>query len=118
MLSTLSSQLHFVRDIQKVETNGVAPLQAIRDETSKGAREQTIGIEQLRETLDNEDVIGHARRPRRRRTSLVNPEVESWQVLANASETSGPYFVVRSASTEPAQATEKVDMLEKKSIKA
>src|SRR3954454_3409908 len=33
MLKTLHSQLHFVRDIQSVDTEGVEPLQSIRDET-------------------------------------------------------------------------------------
>ncbi|KAI1428042.1 hypothetical protein F5Y12DRAFT_104714 [Xylaria sp. FL1777] len=68
MLATLSSQLHFVRAIQGVDTTGVAPLRAIRDETAAGLREQTVGLAELREALEAEDVVGHARRPRRRLT--------------------------------------------------
>ncbi|KAI0459006.1 hypothetical protein F5B21DRAFT_375119 [Xylaria acuta] len=68
MLATLSSQLHFVRAIQGVDTAGVAPLRVIRDETASGLREQTIGLAELRHALEAEDVVGHARRPRRRRT--------------------------------------------------
>jgi len=68
MLATLSSQLHFVRAIQGVDTADVAPLHAIRDETAQGLREQTIGLAGLREALDAEDIVGHARRPRRRRS--------------------------------------------------
>ncbi|KAI1297391.1 hypothetical protein F5Y03DRAFT_283508 [Xylaria venustula] len=68
MLATLSSQLHFVRAIQSVDTTGVAPLRAIRDETAAGLREQTVGLEELRHALEAEDVVGHARRPRRRQT--------------------------------------------------
>ncbi|KAI3341300.1 hypothetical protein F4824DRAFT_309473 [Ustulina deusta] len=66
MLATLGSQLHFVRAIQDVDTAGVAPLRAIRDETAVGLREQTVGLAELRDALEAEDVVGHARRPRRR----------------------------------------------------
>ncbi|KAI0974789.1 hypothetical protein F4678DRAFT_350907 [Xylaria arbuscula] len=72
MLATLSSQLHFVRAIQGVDTTGVAPLRAIRDETTAGLREQTVGLEELRHALEAEDIVGHARRPRRRRTPRSN----------------------------------------------
>ncbi|OTA57264.1 hypothetical protein K449DRAFT_140716 [Hypoxylon sp. EC38] len=114
MLRTLESQLHFVRAIREVDTTGVEPLRAIRDETAQGLREQTIGLEQLKEALANEDIVGHARRPRRRRGGIGgvsgqkegevrgDPEVEGWDVLGNASETAGRYFVVRTGSTGPA----------------
>ena len=39
MLSTLSSQLHFVKDIQSVDTTGVEPLRSLRDETAEGEKE-------------------------------------------------------------------------------
>lgn len=67
MLATLSSQLGFVRAIQSVDTDGVAPLRVIRDETALGLREQTIGLAELRDALESEVVVGHAKRPRRRR---------------------------------------------------
>ncbi|KAI0124532.1 hypothetical protein F4776DRAFT_207792 [Hypoxylon sp. NC0597] len=112
MLRTLESQLHFVRAIREVDTTGVEPLRAIRDETAQGMREQTIGLEQLKEALAKEDIVGHARRPRRRRgiggagqkegEDKADPEVEGWDVLGNASETAGRYFVVRTRSTGPA----------------
>ncbi|KAI1817138.1 hypothetical protein GGS20DRAFT_534744 [Poronia punctata] len=127
MLGTLSSQLHFVRAIQSVDTAGVTPLRVIRDETTDGLREQTIGLAQLQEALDAEDIVGHAKRPRRRRPQTqpqessngsrqastgptsqdssqkqhqktVTDEVDNWDVLAGASETAGGrYFVVRSS---------------------
>ncbi|KAI0853735.1 hypothetical protein F5Y00DRAFT_223455 [Daldinia vernicosa] len=108
MLSTLTSQLHFVRAIRSVDTAGVEPLRAIRDETALGQREQTIDLEQLKDALANEDVVGHARRPRRRRqrqggSDSADPGVEGWDVLAGASETAGRYFVVRTGSTGPAR---------------
>ncbi|KAK6825729.1 hypothetical protein PG987_013223 [Apiospora arundinis] len=103
LLTTLRTQLHFVRSIQSVDTTGVAPLAAIRDETARGRREQTIGLETLREALANEYVVGHSRRPRRRREEQEQlkkegrrNEAEDWDALAGASETAGRYFVVRS----------------------
>ncbi|RYP54032.1 hypothetical protein DL768_001034 [Monosporascus sp. mg162] len=115
MLADLEAQLGFVRAVREVDTRGVAPLRAIRDETTAGAREQAVGLDALRDALAAEDVVGHARRPRRRRgvggfgsgsedetgrgggagTGRRN-EVEDWDVLGGASETAGPYFVVRS----------------------
>ncbi|KAI1737095.1 hypothetical protein F4680DRAFT_220367 [Xylaria scruposa] len=127
MLATLSSQLHFVRAIQGVDTTDVAPLRVIRDETAAGLREQTIGLAELREALGAEDVVGHARRPRRRRIQKAGGqesrssgveerdterrsasqdqeqtlnEEGNWDVLGGATETAGGrYFVVRSSGT-------------------
>ncbi|KAI1269473.1 hypothetical protein F5Y18DRAFT_99513 [Xylariaceae sp. FL1019] len=116
MLSTLSSQLHFVRSIQSVNTAGVSPLRVIRDETSNGLREQTIGLADLRSALGREDIVGHAKRSRRRSAlatqssedvtaSHQKPEEQpremcdqqsNWDVLGGASETAGRrFFVVR-----------------------
>ncbi|KAI2471789.1 hypothetical protein F4781DRAFT_77292 [Annulohypoxylon bovei var. microspora] len=116
MLSTLESQLQFVRAVRAVDTTGVEPLRAIRDETAEGMREQTIGLGQLKEALAKEDIVGHARRPRRRRTDnsarargrtgeeSADPSVESWDVLGGASKTAGRYFVVKTGSMDPTQA--------------
>lgn len=101
MLETLHSQLHFVRDIQQVDTEGVEPLQSIRDESEAGIREATIGLEDLQEALGKEDIVGKNLKPRRRRGEKVNAEdVENWDVLGTASEKidtpAGKFFVVRS----------------------
>ncbi|KAK7978277.1 hypothetical protein PG988_005767 [Apiospora saccharicola] len=110
LLTTLRTQLHFVRSIQGVDTAGVAPLAAIRDETARGRGEQTIGLEALKEVLADEDVVGHSRRPRRRRVEQEQQkkegqrnEAEDWDALAGASETAGRYFVVRSGKGGEAQ---------------
>ncbi|KAL7623991.1 hypothetical protein AAE478_005548 [Parahypoxylon ruwenzoriense] len=110
MLSTLESQLHFVRAVREVDTAGVEPLRAIRDETAQGMREQTIGLEQLKDVLAREDVVGHARRPRRRRQEQnIDPAVEGWDVLCGASEVAGRYFVVRTGrSSSPAKPSSQV----------
>lgn len=101
MLKTLHSQLHFVRDIQSVDTEGVEPLQSIRDETEEGVKEATIGLEDLKNAFKNEEFVGRNRRPRRRRGEPVNTKgVEDWDVLGTASEKAetpgGRFFVVRS----------------------
>ncbi|KAK6080451.1 DUF726 domain protein [Seiridium cupressi] len=99
LLNTLRSQLHFVRNIQSIDTTGVEPLVSIRDETSQGVQEQTIGLDALQEALGRENVIGHNKRPRRRREEGKKEQikgVEDWDVLKGASEKVGRYFVVRS----------------------
>lgn len=99
MLKTLHSQLHFVRDIQSVDTHGVEPLQSIRDETEEGIKDITIGIEDLKEALEAEEIKGRNKRPRRKREEPVDTKgVENWDVLGAASkkvETPlGKYFIV------------------------
>ncbi|KAK4101362.1 hypothetical protein N658DRAFT_425461 [Parathielavia hyrcaniae] len=101
LLRTLHAQLHFVRDIQRVDTAGVEPLSSIRDETPEGLREATVTLTTLRHALAEEEVYGRCRRPRRKRrggmeTGKVEEGVEDWDVLGCAAETVGRYFVVRS----------------------
>lgn len=106
MIRDLQAQLHFVRAIQSVETRGVEPLRSIRDDTADGRREVTIGLEQLRDVLAQEDTVGHRRRPRRRRYHAADTAVTetsgadgAWDVLGEASRTARGYFVVRSKPT-------------------
>lgn len=58
MLKTLESQIHFVKKIQKIDTTGVEPLVAIRDETAESIREQTISLATLQPYLDREKKVG------------------------------------------------------------
>ncbi|GAB1313029.1 60S ribosomal protein L7 [Madurella fahalii] len=104
--STLQTQLHFVRAIQLVNTDGVAPLRSIRDETRQGLREAAITSDtpQIRAALAEEEAYGRWKRPRRRR-ALNKADggrplkgVEDWDVLGSAREKVGRYFVVRSGS--------------------
>lgn len=108
---TLQSQLHFVRAIQAVDTTGVAPLSAIRDETAAGRREQTVTLNHLAEVLQSERSVGRARRPRRLRvTAATTKGAESgrvstddepgWDVLGAAKRRAGQYFVVKSSSSK------------------
>lgn len=95
MLSTLSSQLHFVKDIQKVDTTGVEPLRSLRDETAQGEKEAEIGLEALKDAFAGEEIRGkHHRRIRRRRDGQTLRAEEKWDVLGTASKRVGRYFVV------------------------
>lgn len=105
MLESLHSQLHFVGDIQSVNTDGVEPLVRIAVETEEGIREKTIGLEDLKHVLDQEVVIGRNKRRRRVKgevaAAATSSEGVEWDVFKTASETvevpgSGRYFVVRS----------------------
>jgi hypothetical protein len=105
ILSTLHSPLHFVRNIQLVNTEGIAPLHSIRDETEQGLAEATITTTTLQEALADEETYGKHKRPRRRRgAAKVDGAglkgVEDWDVLGAAGEKVGRYFVVRSGKGE------------------
>ena len=99
MLKTLESQIHFVREIQKVDTTGVEPLRAIRDETAEGIEEQTIRLADLQEYLDAEEVVGRNGRIKRR--PKEDPEAklaEDWDPFVMSEgqgKNKGRYFFVR-----------------------
>ncbi|EJT79171.1 hypothetical protein GGTG_04259 [Gaeumannomyces tritici R3-111a-1] len=93
---TLRAQLRFVRDVQAVDTAGVAPLRSIRDETAAGRREQAIGLEQLGGELELERPFGRSGRPRRRTAQVAAATHEPWDVLQTAPRRAGNYFIVKS----------------------
>lgn len=95
MLKTLSSQLHFVQEIQKADTTGVQPLQSLRDETAQGEQDAELGLEALKEALAAEDVRGKFHpRIRRRRDGAQSVKKDEWSVLGTAGKKTGRYFVV------------------------
>jgi Asp-tRNA(Asn)/Glu-tRNA(Gln) amidotransferase C subunit len=97
MLDTLAAQLHFVGEIQRVDTTGVKPLRAIRDETTAAEEEQTIGLDTLKEALAKEKTIGKWHRRIQRDTTLVDAkDVEDWDVLGSAEKKAGRFFFVES----------------------
>lgn len=101
MLRTLHSQLHFVRDVQNVDTAGVKPLRSLRDETTTGMVEMTIGLQELQYALGKEVQFGHKKRPKRVRGAKINTAgIEDWNPLQTASRTAGEYFVVQSGKKE------------------
>jgi Asp-tRNA(Asn)/Glu-tRNA(Gln) amidotransferase C subunit len=95
MLKTLSSQLHFVKEIQKADTTGVQPLQSLRDETAQGEQEAELGLEALKDALAAEEVRGKFHpRIRRRRDAAQTVKKDEWNVLGSAGKKTGRYFVV------------------------
>lgn len=95
LLSSLSSHLHFVQEIQKVDTTGVEPLKSLRDETVAGQKEAELGLDALSEALEQEEIRGkHHKRIRRRRDSASANEKSDWDPLATAGKKVGRYFVV------------------------
>lgn len=102
MLSDLRAQLHFVNQIQKVDTEGVEPLRSIHDETEAASKENEITLENMQEALAREEIVGqHHRRIKRRRNVVVDPRgSEEWNVLGQASKKVGKYFVVESGAGE------------------
>jgi hypothetical protein len=108
MLHTLSTQLHFVRAIQAVDTTGVEPLVTLRDETEEGIQELRIGLDnpRIKAALEGERKVGRMGRVRRikgegrgveDRRSL---EERRWDPLKGAQgRTEGRYFVVESGKS-------------------
>ena len=94
MLKTLSSQLHFVKDIQSVDTTGIEPLRSIRDETAAGRKQAEIGLDALKDAFAQEDVVGQFHKRIRRRRDAERPVQQKWDVLGNAVKKTGRYFVV------------------------
>ncbi|KAL4933443.1 DUF726 domain protein [Aspergillus undulatus] len=100
MLETLESQIHFVKEIQKVDTTGVEPLQSIRDESPEAVKENTIGLEQLKEALSKERVVGRNKRIQRIQPARNDrPDGDVWDgnALGYASKTKAKFFVNLSA---------------------
>jgi aspartyl/glutamyl-tRNA(Asn/Gln) amidotransferase C subunit len=93
MIETLQAQLHFVQAIQKVNTTGIEPLSALRDETENARRENEFTIESLREEFEKEEVVGFAKRIKRKDTSqtIVGETVDA---LKSAPKKLGRYIVV------------------------
>lgn len=102
MLKTLQSQIHFVKEIQKVDTNGVEPLRAIRDESVEGIEEQTVTLADLQVHLDAEEVVGRNGRIKRRpKEDLEAKEAESWDPFTmSEGKSKGRYFFVRKGQKE------------------
>lgn len=97
MLDTLAAQLHFVGKIQEVDTTGVEPLRAIRDETAAAEEEQTITLATLADALKSEKIVGTFHKRIQRDTTPVDAkDAEDWDVLGSAERKAGKYFVVDS----------------------
>lgn len=104
MLETLASQLYFVQEIQKVDTTGVEPLRALRDETLETEKASEVTLRSLKEALDQEEVIGeHHKRVRRKQGQInITDNPGGWKPLDHAQRKIGKFFVVDSGTTPPA----------------
>lgn len=100
MLSTLASQLHFVRAVQAVDTTGVEPLAALRDQTPAARRAATIGLDAVRHALGCETPTGRYARPRRAGDPFPDKtrQAEDWDIMATAPETACRHFVINTRS--------------------
>lgn len=100
MLKTLESQIHFVKEIQTVNTTNVDPLVAIRDETADGIQEQAVTLEKMQPYLDREERVGQNGTIRRRK-SAEKIQDSGWDPfnLGEGSESrlKGRYFFVKKA---------------------
>ncbi|PQE04848.1 hypothetical protein CJF30_00004646 [Rutstroemia sp. NJR-2017a BBW] len=104
LLGTLHTQLHFLREIQKVDTEGIEPLRSIRDETQHADSAEMIGLDtqEIKQALAKEEYKGRNKRPRRKAEIPVDTEgVEDWDVFSAAQDIvelgGGKYFFVRGA---------------------
>lgn len=98
MLRTLASQLHFVNAIREVDTTGVDPLAAIRDETESGRRNSEFTLNKLSDVLAKEETVGkhYVRIKRQKEEGIVDEEKpEGWKALDTASKTQGKYFIIQ-----------------------
>ncbi|KAK5684436.1 hypothetical protein LTS10_004304 [Elasticomyces elasticus] len=101
MLATLTSQLHFVKEIQRVDTSGLEPLRSLRDETMQGEDEAELGMEALKGALDMEETRGtHHKRIRRKRGVRLPVEGEQWDPLGTATKKTGRFFVVEGGKND------------------
>lgn len=96
MIKDLEAQLQFVQAIQKLDTEGVEPLECIRDETQQGERESMITVESLREEFDKEIVLGKRGRIIKRKDlpPVEEEDMGDWDPLAQAPKKVGRYFLV------------------------
>ena len=100
MIKDLQSQLKFVRAMQEVDTEGVEPLQSIRDETKDAEKENEITVATLQEEFDKEEVVGKRGRIRRRMDvpdAARDEQVTDWDPLSQAPKKLGRFIVVDTA---------------------
>ena len=100
MIKDLQSQLKFVRAIQEVDTEGVEPLQSIRDETRDAERENEITVTTLQEEFNKEEVVGRRGRIRRRMdvpNAARDEQANDWDPLSQAPKKLGRFIIVDTA---------------------
>jgi Asp-tRNA(Asn)/Glu-tRNA(Gln) amidotransferase C subunit len=106
LLKTLQAQIHFVKEIQKVDTTGIEPLRAIRDESTQATEEETITLADLQPYLDKEERFGRNGRLRRRDgvDDHGDENAYTWDpfgMSADRSKKHGKHFVVKRPKKVP-----------------
>ncbi|KAK2758310.1 hypothetical protein FQN54_004156 [Arachnomyces sp. PD_36] len=99
MLKTLESQIHFVKEVQSIDTTDVVPLRRICDESAEAHEENTIHLSDLKEALAKERVVGRNKRIERtpsEKTHVPDEGIWDGNALGSASKVMGKYFVVKS----------------------
>jgi hypothetical protein len=97
MLKTLESQIHFVKEIQRIDTAGIPPLRSIRDESAEAVQEVSIGLDNLKEAFSKEHTVGRSKKIERAHSEKnIPPDGDAWDgnALNTASKRIGKYFVV------------------------
>ena len=102
MLSDLSRQLHFVRQIQAVSVDQVTPMARMQDETAAAREETVYDLDAMRGELEKEVWVGKWNRRVRRGNVLEKDwkggerasEKQEWDVLGQAGKRVGRFFVV------------------------
>ena len=111
MLETLRRQVHFVKQVQGVDTEGVEPLVCIRDETAEYAETNTLGLAQLKPWLDQEavDRNGTVRSRKPTRTWWRTWDVFKLGIDCGSGypRTQGRYFVLKRKGNRTEQAVMK-----------
>ncbi|KAI9658433.1 MAG: hypothetical protein M1829_006788 [Trizodia sp. TS-e1964] len=111
MITTLSAQLHFVRQIQSVNTDGIDPLTSIRDETIESEKENAITFESLKGAFAKEETKGKRKRIQKRKDLPIEAKPdEDWDVLEQSSRSLGRFFVVNCEKEETVETNTKTDI--------
>ena len=99
LIKDLQRQLEFVRSIQAVDTEGVEPLIAIRDETRPGRQKQEIGLDdpEIERALGLEKRVGKRGRIVSVRENAGKGMGLEWDPLAQAGRKTGQYIAVDTA---------------------
>ena len=98
-MDDLKRQLEFVKVIQSVDTKGVEPLVAIRDETEEGKKSQEIGLDdpEIMRAFAQEQRVGKRHRIVNVRDNAEERKELEWDPLAQAGRRSGCYIAVDTA---------------------
>ncbi len=96
MLRHMTSHIHFVREVQQVDTQDASALRSIRVETDSAFSDNQISIDSVKDALLSEETSGrHFMQIRRRIASTSDYKSNGGpKIMDSAERKSGNYFVV------------------------